>query len=103
MSESARERPRPDTTGGSGEQEEMLTVQVGAGAGEPERLLHLSRPVDGMVRVREWTGESWNTPAVEREMPAEVLLHAFEEAARERRRLSEALYAIRLWLTGQGS
>jgi hypothetical protein len=79
-----------------------LAVHMGGGRdGEPERLLHLSRPVDGLVRVREWTGADWNAPAVEREMPADVLLRAFEEGARQRRRLSEELYAIRLWLTGR--
>ncbi len=80
---------------------EELAVHMGGGDGEPERLLHLSRPMDGLVRVREWSGDDWNAPAMEREMPAEVLLRAFEEAARKRRRLSEELYAIRLWLTGR--
>lgn len=83
------------------EQPEELTVHMGVGRGEPERLLRISRPVEGMVRVREWTGENWNVPAAEREMPADVLLRAFEEAARQRRRLSSELYAIRLWLTGR--
>ena len=83
-----------------GETPDELAVQMGGGNGEPERLLHLSRPVDGLVRVREWTGADWNAPAVEREMPADVLLRAFEDAARQRRRLSAELYAIRLWLTG---
>lgn len=96
MSELVPYELRPDEGGSPDE----LTVQMGGGHGEPERLLHLSRPVDGLVRVREWTSDNWNVPATEREMPAEVLLRAFEEAARQRRRLSEDLYAIRLWLTG---
>lgn len=93
-------RPDPD---GVGRADDLLIVHIGASAGEPERLLHLSRPVDGLVRFREWTGHDWNTAAVEREMSAAALLRAFEEAAQQRRRISEALYAIRLWLTGHGS
>jgi hypothetical protein len=75
-----------------------LVLQVGGGAGEPERLLHISRPVDGLVRVREWTSESWNTPPLERELSARALLRAIEEAARQRRRVSEELYRVREWL-----
>lgn len=86
--------------GMDGDAPEELAVQMGSGKDEPERLLHLSRPQDGMVRVREWSSDNWSTPAAEREMPTEVLLRAFEEAARQRRRLSQDLYAIRLWLTG---
>lgn len=96
MSEFVPYELRPD----AGEQSDELTVHMGGGGGEPERLLHISRPLDGLVRVREWTSADWNVPAVEREMPADVLLRAFEEASRQRRRLSEELYAIRLWLTG---
>jgi hypothetical protein len=75
-----------------------LVVQVGGGRDEPERLLHISRPVDGLVRVREWTSESWNVPPAERELSARALLRAIEEAARQRRRLSEELYRVREWL-----
>ena len=79
--------------------EDELTLQVGAGAGEPERLLHISRPVDGLVRVREWTSDAWNVPPVERELAAAALLRALETAARQRRRLSQELYRVRQWLT----
>ena len=76
-----------------------LVLQVGGGAGEPERLLHISRPVDGLVTVREWNSESWNTPPIERELSAQALLRALEQASRQRRRLSEELHRIRQWLT----
>jgi hypothetical protein len=82
--------------------DEELTVQVAGGGGEPERLLRISRPRDGLVRVHELSGDDWSRPA-EREMPAETLLRALEEAARQRRRLSEDLYRIRLWLVGSAS
>ncbi len=89
-----------ELSGMDGEAPDELAVQMGSGNGEPERLLYLSRPLDGMVRVREWSSDNWSTPAMEREMSAEVLMRAFEDAALQRRRLSEDLYAIRLWLTG---
>jgi hypothetical protein len=75
-----------------------LILQIGGGDDEPERLLHITRPVDGLVRVREWSSESWNSPPVERELSARALLRAIEEAARQRRRLSEELYRVREWL-----
>lgn len=88
-----------DLPDGAGD--DVLTVLVGGGHGEPERLLHIARPVDGLVRVREWTSDDWNTVA-ERELSADALLNALERAAQQRRRLSQELYGIRLWLTGQG-
>ena len=81
--------------------DDVLPVMVGGGGGEPERLLHVGRPVDGMVRVREWTSDTWSAP-VEHELPADALLNELERAAQQRRRLSEEIYRIRLWLTGQG-
>lgn len=89
-----------ELSGMDGKAPDELAVQMGSGGGEPERLLHLSRPLNGLVKVREWTSNNWSTPAMEREMSAEVLMRAFEDASRQRRRLSEDLYAIRLWLTG---
>ena len=76
-----------------------LVVQVGGGRDEPERLLHISRPKDGLVRVREWTSEAWNVPPLERELSARALLGALEDAARQRRRLSQELARVRQWLT----
>ena len=75
-----------------------LTVQVVGGGGEPERLLKISRPRQGLVRVREWTSDGWGQPPVERELAADALLEALERASRERRRISEELYRIRRWL-----
>ena len=83
----------------SAEPGDELTVQVLGGGGEPERLLRISRPVGGLVRVLEWTSESWNAPPLEREMAVEALLGALEEAAAQRRRISQEMYRIRTWLT----
>ena len=79
--------------------DDVLAVQGGPGAGAPERLLHIGRPAGGMVRVREWTSETWSAP-VERDVSADALLNELERAAQQRRRLSVEIYAVRLWLTG---
>ena len=92
--------PTPDVIPAGDEPADELTVHVGGGDGQPERLLRLSRPDNGLVRVTEWNGTDWSS-AVERVMAAEVLLRALEEAAQQRRRLSQELYAVRRWLTPQ--
>ena len=79
----------------------MLTVLVGAGAGEPERLYMIGRPAGGRVRVREWSTATWNQPAQEREMAVSELWSALERAHGARRRLSEELPRIRHWLDGR--
>jgi hypothetical protein len=77
---------------------DSLTVQVQGAGREPERVLVLSRPQGGLVDVREF-GVGLGAP---RDYTATVgeLLESLERAARERRRISEDLYAIRRWLEG---
>jgi hypothetical protein len=79
---------------------EELAVQVAGGDGEPERLLMLSRAERGRVHVREWTGDSWNRSADEREEEADAVYATLERAVRRGRRVSEELYRIRAWLSG---
>jgi len=81
---------------------EALAVLVGAGDGEPERLLRISRPIDGQVDVLEWSGADWTSPARQRRAPATELLAELERAAEQRRRMTESIYRLRLWLEGQG-
>jgi hypothetical protein len=76
---------------------DTLTVLVGGSEAVPEQLLRISRPRDGLVRVTEWTSANWSAPN-EREMAADALLRALEEAAMHRRRLSEEIHRIRRWL-----
>ena len=78
----------------------FLTVQVSGDRDEPERLLLIARPVNGRVRVREWTTGSWNAEPSERDEDVEALLAALERAHRARRRISQELYHIRAWLDG---
>jgi hypothetical protein len=79
---------------------DFLTVQVAGEGCEPERLLLISRPVDGRVQVREWATGSWNAEPLEREVGVEELFDAFQRAANARRKISQELYYIRTWLDG---
>ena len=92
MSDRTGERPDgPSFDGGA-----MLVVQIQGGHGEPERLLHISPPLDGRVMVREWTSEGGGfTP---REHAVAEVLAQLERSWSERRRMSEDLYSIRRWL-----
>lgn len=85
------------------EDERTLSVQVEGTAREGTRLYEIARPHGGRVRVREWRGEDWSAGPLEREVDAGDLLAEFERAYRERRRVTEELYRIRLWLEGIGS
>ena len=75
---------------------DSLTVQVQGGGRDPERVLVLSRPRRGLVEVREFA-VGCDGP---RDFTATVdeLRDLFERASRKRRRISEDLYTIRLWL-----
>jgi hypothetical protein len=79
---------------------DWLTVQMQAGAGEPERVMMLSRAREGIVEVREWTTENWGSAPREYRATGDELYDMFEQAQRSRGRLSEELYRIRLWLDG---
>ena len=83
--------------------EPTLSVQVEGSEREGMRLFVMSRPRGGLVRVREWRGEEWSAGPLEREVEASALYAEFERAHRERRRMSEELYRLRLWLEGTGS
>ena len=82
--------------------EPTLSVQVEGTEREGMRLYVIGKPSAGRVRVREWRGEDWSAGPLEREMDAAALYAEFERAHRERRRMSEELYRLRLWLEGIG-
>ena len=87
----------------TGPEEPTLTVQVEGTVREGLRLYVMGRPADGRVRVREWRGENWSAGPIEREVDAAALYEEFERAHRDRRRMSEELYRVRLWLEGTGT
>ncbi len=78
----------------------MLTVQIAASANDPEHLMLIERPVNGRVAVREWIGEGFGSPAVEREYDVVELYRLIERASQQGRRVGQELYRIRLWLDG---
>lgn len=78
----------------------MLTIQIAATATDPEHLMLVERPVAGRVKVREWVGEGFGGPAVEREYDAIDLYRMIEDASRQGRRVGQELYRVRLWLDG---
>ena len=78
----------------------MLTIQIAASATDPEHLMLVERPVDGKVMVREWIGEGFGSPAVEREYDTMDLYLMIEGALKQGRRVGPELYKVRLWLDG---
>ncbi len=78
-----------------GDGDAPLTVQVDGGRGEPTVVYVLSRAGRGVVEVRELRA---GCAPVEYAASADELLDRFERAHRERRRVSESMYALRLWL-----
>lgn len=90
----------PTPLGASQAGRDELPIIIGAGAGEPEALLIVSRPDGGRIRVREWSGADWSAPPRDRETSAEALLAEVESAQRAGRRINHAVYGVRLWLSG---
>lgn len=78
-----------------------LAVQIEGGGGEPTRLLMLSRPAGGQVRVREWSDLNWTGAPSESTRPVREVLDEIERAYHQRRRLSYEIAAIRAWLDGR--
>jgi hypothetical protein len=79
---------------------EFLTLRVGGSPKVPERLLLIGRPRDGLVRVREWTSNSWNTEGEDSDIPASALLEQIEAAYDDRLPVSEEMFKVRHWLQG---
>jgi hypothetical protein len=77
---------------------ETLAIQVAAGAGSPERLLLLERPVEGRVTVREWTSADWSRPAIPRDRGVAEVIDELRRADAARRIVGVEMHRIRLWL-----
>jgi hypothetical protein len=89
-----------DPDHGSLGQDEFLSLRIGGNAAQPERLLLIGRPHDGLVRVREWTSRSWNTEGDDFDIDPGELLVDIERAYDARLMVSEEMYKIRRWLEG---
>ena len=78
----------------------VLLIHIAGGGDEPERVLHVGAPSDGVVRVREVSSDDWSTGADEREVAVAEVLALCERATAARRRVNPELYRIRAWLDG---
>ena len=74
------------------------TVLIGGSASEPERLLLIARPENGVVRVREWTSADWSATPDERDSPVESLYEEIEYAAKSGRTITLDLATLRHFL-----
>jgi hypothetical protein len=79
---------------------EFLTLRLGGSPTEVERLMLIGPPRQGVVRVRQWTSNSWNTEGEVLELPAATLLADIQGTYDARLPVSEEMYGIRRWLTG---
>lgn len=80
-----------------------LPLLLGPGRGEPESLLLIAAPdAAGNVLVRRWSANDWSAPAEPRRDRAEALLAWLEQQHAAGRTMNQAMYALRLWLRGEG-
>ena len=80
-----------------------LPLLLGAQNGSPETLLLISVPdAKGVVHVRGWSAEDWSAPPGARAERASMLLEWLERQAAAGRSMNQSLYAVRLWLRGEG-
>ncbi|MDB4914244.1 MAG: hypothetical protein JWM95_1888 [Gemmatimonadetes bacterium] len=68
-----------------------------------ETLLLIGIPDrDGIVHVRGWSAEDWGAAPRSRAERANGLLDMLERQAELGRSMNQSIYAIRLWLRGEG-
>jgi hypothetical protein len=90
-------------TGGFSSTPRELPLLIGAGTGTSEMLILLGAPdAAGVVHVRSWTADDWGAPPRIRAERAETLLQWLESQVNAGRTLNQSLYAVRLWLRGEG-
>jgi hypothetical protein len=93
MSDTATSSPR----------ELPLLLGAGKGTGTPESLLLIGAPdAAGQVVVRRWTADDWSAVPSPRPERADALLRWLEEQSAAGRSMNQSMYALRLWLRGQG-
>lgn len=88
----------PVDFGGGAGGGETLQLMVGGGQGEPELLLLIDRPNNGMVRVRSWTSDDWSAVPADHQPKVLDLLRDIEGWARQRRGLNHQISVVRRWL-----
>jgi|SRR3954453_13700354 hypothetical protein len=91
-----------DAAGTTGAPREMPLL-LGAGGGAPETLLLIGAPgVDEVLHVRVWSANDWSAPPQVRAERASAFLRWLEAQSAAGRSMNQSLYALRLWLRGEG-
>jgi hypothetical protein len=90
-------------TGGTSSTPREMPLLIGPGTGTSELLILLGVPdPGGVVHVRSWTADDWSAPPRVRAERAETLLQWLESQVQAGRTMNQSLYAVRLWLRGEG-
>jgi hypothetical protein len=90
-------------TGGTSSTPREMPLLIGPGTGTSEMLILLGVPdPSGVVHVRSWTADDWSAPPRVRAERAETLLQWLESQVQAGRTMNQSLYAVRLWLRGEG-
>ena len=81
-----------------------LPILIGRKGDVAEALLLIGVPdAAGIVHVRGWSADDWGAPPGNRAERATSLLEWVERQAALGRSMNQSLYAVRLWLRGEGS
>ena len=81
-----------------------LPLLLGRHGDLAETLLLIGVPDhSGIVHVRGWSAEDWSAPPGTRAERATALLEWVERQVAAGRTMNQSLYAVRLWLRGEGS
>ena len=80
-----------------------LPLLIGRKGDAAETLMLIGVPDDaGIVHLRGWSADDWGAPPSNRAERATTLLEWLERQAEMGRSLNQSLYAVRLWLRGEG-
>ncbi|MEO8621241.1 MAG: hypothetical protein ABI625_09255 [bacterium] len=81
-----------------------LPLLLGRKGDQAETLLLIGVPDSaGIVHVRGWSAEDWGAPPGTRAERASSLLEWIERQLATGRPMNQSLYAVRLFLRGEGS
>jgi len=80
-----------------------VTRLLGRHGDQAETLLLIGVPDStGIVHVRGWSAEDWSAPPGARAERSVSLLEWLERQVSSGRTMNQSLYAVRLWLRGEG-
>ena len=81
-----------------------LPLLLGRHGDQSETLLLIGVPDSaGIVHVRGWSADDWGAPPGASAERATMLLSWLESQASSGRPMNQSLYAVRLWLRGDGT